>query len=125
MPSTSYSLLICKQTLGNRDRLMESVGRTDLFDGDRRLPGLLFVKDGEADRARGIDVGVEEGRVELAFGRVQGWTGRGRGKAYTSAALWGSLNMSDQFATSGGKGRHTIWKGHDYFILSAFPIGLR
>lgn len=38
----------------------------DLLDGDRRLPGFLFVQDRETDSARGVDVRVEERRDEFA-----------------------------------------------------------
>lgn len=40
----------------------------DLLDGDCGAPVLLLVQDGQADRPRGVDVGVEEPRGELALG---------------------------------------------------------
>lgn len=43
-----------------------------LLDGDRGPPPLLLVEDGEADGAGGVDVGMEQGRDELALGRL-GW----------------------------------------------------
>lgn len=39
----------------------------DLLDGDSWFPALLFVQDGQADCAGGVDVGVEEGRDEFAL----------------------------------------------------------
>lgn len=38
----------------------------NLLDGDGGLPAFLFVENGQADGARGVDIGVEEGRDELA-----------------------------------------------------------
>lgn len=38
----------------------------DLLDGDSWFPALLFVQDGQADCAGGVDVGVEERRDEFA-----------------------------------------------------------
>lgn len=38
----------------------------NLLHCDRRLPCLFFVEDGEADRARGVDIGVEERGDEFA-----------------------------------------------------------
>ena len=37
----------------------------DLLDGDGRPPVLVLVEDGEADRAGGVHVGVEQRRHEL------------------------------------------------------------
>jgi hypothetical protein len=41
-------------------------GVTHLLDGDCWLPRLLLVEDGETDGSGRVDVGVEEGRRELA-----------------------------------------------------------
>jgi hypothetical protein len=38
----------------------------DLFDGDRWLPALFLIQDGQADCARGIDIRVEERGYEFA-----------------------------------------------------------
>ena len=38
-----------------------------LFDRNRRFPRFLFVKNGQADGARRIDVGVEEGGCKFAW----------------------------------------------------------
>ena len=40
----------------------------DGLDGDVGLPVLLVVEDGEADRARGVDVGVGQDGIEDALG---------------------------------------------------------
>lgn len=38
----------------------------NLLDGDSGLPAFLFVENGEADGAGGVDVGMEERRNKLA-----------------------------------------------------------
>ena len=43
-----------------------------LLDRDRRPPALLLIQYREADRARGVDVRVEERRHELALRRLAG-----------------------------------------------------
>lgn len=44
----------------------------DLFDCDRGAPVLLLVQQRQADGAGGIHVGMEQWRLELAFGRACG-----------------------------------------------------
>ena len=39
----------------------------NLLDGDRRFPCLFFIQNVQADRARGVDVGVEERGDEFAY----------------------------------------------------------
>jgi hypothetical protein len=40
----------------------------DLFDRNRWLPRFLLVEDRQANSSRGVDVGMEEWRDELAYG---------------------------------------------------------
>lgn len=42
----------------------------DLLDGNRRLPALLFIEDGQAHGAGWVDIWVEERRRELALRRL-------------------------------------------------------
>jgi hypothetical protein len=66
MPPTNMQSI----SLGGRVwvRLIKQVldAEEDLLDGDSWLPCIFFIQDGQADRARGINVGVEERWDEFA-----------------------------------------------------------
>lgn len=79
-PSLILCLIINKQiislTLGRTTR----IGRIQqilnpqqhLLHGNRRTPPLLLIQNAQTDGTRGINVGMEEGGYELAFGRFGG-----------------------------------------------------
>jgi hypothetical protein len=63
-----------------RVRLIEQRLNTEenLFDVDRGFPAFFFIENGEADGARGVDVGVEKRGYEFAYsllGERPGWGG--------------------------------------------------
>lgn len=44
---------------------------TNLFDGNSGFPGFFLIEDGEANRSRRVDIGMEQRRRELAY--VRSW----------------------------------------------------
>ena len=75
-PPLVRDLVADEQLVGLRLCRRVGVGRVQqvldaeeqLLDSNSWAPVLLLVEDGEADRAGGVNVGVEEGGVELALG---------------------------------------------------------
>lgn len=69
-PNQPLCPIHCHPTTGGVPIAQRFYRNTDLFDGNSRFPSLFFVKDGQADGPRGINVGVKERGREFTCGRV-------------------------------------------------------
>ena len=77
-PSLVLGLVVHEELVGLRLGGTVGVGIVEevldaqehLLDGDGGTPSLLLVEDGQADGPGRVDVGMEQGRDELALGRL-------------------------------------------------------